>query len=97
MDQMNISITDHLAGYVRAKVASGRYNNASGVSHADDRLCLVKGHDFSRADKANQINRALAPEGRPDTLFSAFAKRRKQMQSVRHYTRPFAIRAIIEA
>jgi hypothetical protein len=23
----------------------------------------VKGHDFSRADKANQINRALAPEG----------------------------------
>jgi len=23
----------------------------------------VKGHDFSRADEANQINRALAPEG----------------------------------
>jgi hypothetical protein len=23
----------------------------------------VKGRDFSRADKANQINRALAPEG----------------------------------
>jgi len=23
---------------------------------------FVKGHDFSRADKANQINRALAPE-----------------------------------
>lgn len=31
MDQMNVSITDHLAGYVRAKVASGRYNNASEV------------------------------------------------------------------
>jgi len=31
MDQMNISITDHLAGYVRKKVKSGRYNNASEV------------------------------------------------------------------
>jgi antitoxin ParD1/3/4 len=31
MDQMNISITEHLAGYVRAKVASGRYNNVSEV------------------------------------------------------------------
>jgi antitoxin ParD1/3/4 len=28
---MNISITDHLAGYVRKKVKSGRYNNASEV------------------------------------------------------------------
>jgi len=31
MDQMNISITDRLAGYVRKKVKSGRYNNASEV------------------------------------------------------------------
>src|SRR5467141_1428540 len=31
MDQMNVSITDHLAGYVRKKVKSGRYNNASEV------------------------------------------------------------------
>ena len=31
MDQMNISITDELAGYVRKKVKSGRYNNASEV------------------------------------------------------------------
>jgi len=31
MDQMNISITDHLAGYVRARVKRGRYNNASEV------------------------------------------------------------------
>lgn len=31
MDQMNISITDQLAGYVRKKVKSGRYNNASEV------------------------------------------------------------------
>jgi len=31
MDQMNISITDQLAGYVRRKVKSGRYNNASEV------------------------------------------------------------------
>lgn len=28
---MNVSITDHLAGYVRKKVKSGRYNNASEV------------------------------------------------------------------
>lgn len=28
---MNVSITDHLAGYVRKKVRSGRYNNASEV------------------------------------------------------------------
>jgi len=31
MDQMNVSITDHLAGYVRARVKSGRYNNAREV------------------------------------------------------------------
>lgn len=31
MDQMNISITDQLADYVREKVKSGRYNNASEV------------------------------------------------------------------
>ena len=31
MDQMNVSITDELAGFVRRKVKSGRYNNASEV------------------------------------------------------------------
>lgn len=31
MDQMNVSITDQLAGYVRKKIKSGRYNNASEV------------------------------------------------------------------
>lgn len=31
MDQMNVSITDRLVGYVRKKVQSGRYNNASEV------------------------------------------------------------------
>ncbi|HEY4740545.1 MAG TPA: type II toxin-antitoxin system ParD family antitoxin [Candidatus Acidoferrales bacterium] len=31
MAQMNVSITDQLAGYVRKKVKSGRYNNASEV------------------------------------------------------------------
>jgi|SRR5450631_3892619 len=31
MDQMNVSITERLAGYVRKKVRSGRYNNASEV------------------------------------------------------------------
>ena len=31
MGQMNISITDHLVGYVRKKVRTGRFNNASEV------------------------------------------------------------------
>ncbi len=31
MDQMNVSVTERLAGYVRKKVKSGRYNNASEV------------------------------------------------------------------
>ena len=31
MGQMNVSITDRLADYVRARVSSGRYNNASEV------------------------------------------------------------------
>lgn len=31
MDQMNVSITKELAHYVRKKVKSGRYNNASEV------------------------------------------------------------------
>ena len=38
MDQMNVSMTDHLAGYVRKKVKSGRYNNASEVVRAALRL-----------------------------------------------------------
>jgi antitoxin ParD1/3/4 len=31
LDQMNVSITDYLAAYVRKKVQAGRYNNASEV------------------------------------------------------------------
>lgn len=31
MAQMNVSVTDQLAEYVRARVKSGRYNNASEV------------------------------------------------------------------
>jgi antitoxin ParD1/3/4 len=31
MGQMNVSITDHLAKYVRSRVKSGRFNNASEV------------------------------------------------------------------
>jgi antitoxin ParD1/3/4 len=31
MAQMNVSVTDHLAKYVQARVKSGRYNNASEV------------------------------------------------------------------
>ncbi len=39
MDQMNVSITDELAGYVRKKVKSGCYNNSSeGVREALRRM-----------------------------------------------------------
>jgi antitoxin ParD1/3/4 len=31
VDQMNVSITDHLAEFVKARVGSGRFNNASEV------------------------------------------------------------------
>ena len=31
MEQMNVSVTERLAGYVRKKVKTGRYNNASEV------------------------------------------------------------------
>ena len=31
MSQMNVSVTKHIAAYVRKKVRSGRYNNASEV------------------------------------------------------------------
>ena len=31
MGQMNVSMTDHLASFVRKKVKNGRYNNASEV------------------------------------------------------------------
>src|SRR5580658_3523202 len=31
MDQMKVSMTEHLAGYVRKRVKSGRHNNASEV------------------------------------------------------------------
>jgi antitoxin ParD1/3/4 len=31
MGQMNVSMTDHLASFVRRKVKNGRYNNASEV------------------------------------------------------------------
>jgi antitoxin ParD1/3/4 len=48
MDQMNISITDHLAGFVRSKVASGRYNNASEVVR--DALRRMEDEDLLAAE-----------------------------------------------
>jgi hypothetical protein len=37
-------------------------------------LFALKGHDFSRADKANKISGALAPEGRlSEFFFSGYA------------------------
>jgi hypothetical protein len=44
----------------------------SGVRHTDGRLCFVTGHDFSRADKAYQINGALAPEESFSAIESQF-------------------------
>jgi antitoxin ParD1/3/4 len=43
MDQMNVSVTDHLADFVRKKVTSGRYNNASEVVR--DALRLMEDAD----------------------------------------------------
>ncbi len=44
MDQMNISITDRLAEFVRARVKSGRYNNASEVVR--EALCRMEDDDL---------------------------------------------------
>jgi len=45
MDQMNVSITDRLAGYVRKKLKSGRYNNASEVVREGNALGSCAGSD----------------------------------------------------
>ena len=42
MAQMNVSMTDHLASYVRKKVKSGRYNNASEVVREALRLMAAR-------------------------------------------------------
>ena len=53
MDQMNVSMTDRLAGYVRKKVKSGRYNNASEVIR--EALRLLEEQDRMRAAKLDPI------------------------------------------
>ena len=58
MDQMNVSITDQLAGYVRKKVKSGRYNNASEVVREALRL-LQREEEEIRERKAARLRRAL--------------------------------------
>src|SRR5260370_37101113 len=45
MDQMNVSITDRLAGCVRKKLKSGRYNNASEVVREGNALGSCAGSD----------------------------------------------------
>jgi len=64
MDQMNISITDHLVGFVRSKVASGRYNNASEVVR--DALRRMEDEDLLAAElteiPAQELLSKLSPE-----------------------------------
>ena len=64
MDQMNVSITDHLAGYVRAKVASGRYNNASEVVR--DALRRMEDEDLLTTElaeiSADELLSKLSPD-----------------------------------
>src|SRR6266567_3465400 len=36
---------------------------SSGLRHTDDHLCVLKGHDFSRAANSPEMSRALATEG----------------------------------
>jgi antitoxin ParD1/3/4 len=68
MDQMNVSITDHLAEYVRARVKSGRFNNASEVVR--EALRRMEEEEF-------RLLRMAAPTA-ADVLtdFSAFEKER---------------------
>jgi len=61
MDQMNISITDHLAGYVRAKVASGQYDDANEVVR--DALLRMEEDDLLGAEaSADELLSRLSSE-----------------------------------
>ena len=63
MDQLNVSITDRLAGYVRNKVKSGRYNNASEVVR--EALRRMGDEDARRtAGKAQRGGHPNGPGGR---------------------------------
>jgi len=66
MDQMNVSMTDHLASYVRKKVKSGRYNNASEVVRdAVRRMEEQEGREARLAQPAAELMLAdLASEQR---------------------------------
>ena len=65
MDQMNVSITEHLAAYVRKKVKSGRYNNASEVVR--DALRLLEDREKLRELRLAELKR-LSEEGRVSGL-----------------------------
>ena len=73
-NQVNISITRHLAGYIRKNVKSGRYNNASEVVR--EALQRMKEQD-ARAIRFTQ-------PGAEDILFSLSGK---QIQGIRQSVR----------
>ena len=88
MDQMNVSITDHLAGYVRARVKSGRYNNASEVvrealrrmEEADERALRIAAptvEDVLTDFTANQIE-AIRILGKSRALDRLLRRARRQ-------------------
>jgi antitoxin ParD1/3/4 len=68
MGQMNVSITDHLAKYVKARVKSGRFNNASEVV----REALRRMEE----DESRQKRMAAPTVADVLTDFSAFEKER---------------------
>ena len=54
---MHVSLTDRLAAFVREKVESGRYNNASEVVR--EALRLLEEHDEIRQLKLDRLREAI--------------------------------------
>ena len=82
MDQMNVSMTDHLASYVRKKVKSGRYNNASEVVRKALRLMEERERRLAAVDAAIERGMADIKAGRvqdADTVFDELEVRYTDM------------------
>jgi len=73
MDQMNVSITDRLAGYVRKKVKSGRYNNASEVVREALRRMEDEDARAVAAGKAHSGGHPNGPDGSSSSRASGAA------------------------
>ena len=53
---MNVSLTDELAGFVKAKVSTGRYTSSSEVVR--EALRLLEQHDSREAEKLELLRKA---------------------------------------